>query len=414
MTALRKLASLGLLTSALVAPALASAQEPERNVAVQDRPRPDYDPLGIRAGSFFFFPSFTVQGVYDDNVFAVSEDEDDDFGLVLSPELLISSNFSRHALNFRAGADFGLWEEFDDNNYEDAHAETNGRLDITRADQVTAGLGIYRSHEERSSPDDVGTEEPTIFYRGVGQLGYRHTFNRIYTQFGAQAQRLDFEDNNDINEDDRDRMVYDTTARVGYQISPRFGAFLQGGYQVTKYDTTGDDGLKRDSKGFDVRIGTDIDITGLVFGELGVGYTRRSPDSSDLDSFDGVGGGGKITWNITPLTTLIFDAAGQIDETTVKVDGEPASANFQKSIGLDVTHELLRNVLLNGNVAFVRDDFEGTSRTDNSYFAGAGVSYLINRNFSLDATYRFATRDSDVQTEDYTSNIVRLGITARL
>lgn len=414
MTVLRKLASLALLTSALVAPSLASAQEPERNVTVQDRPRPDYDPLGIRAGSFFFFPSFTVQGVYDDNVFATADDEEDDVGLTLSPELLVRSNFSRHSLNFRAGAEFGLWDEFDDNNYEDAFAESTGHLDITRADILTGALGVYREHEDRDSPDEAGTDEPTVYYRGIGQLGYRHNFNRIYTQFGLQAQRLDFQDNDDVNEDDRDRNVYTGSARAGYKISPRFGAFVAGAYRVTEYDTEDDDGIKRDSQGFDINVGTEIDITGLVFGELGIGYTRQDYDSSELDGFDGIGGGGTITWNITPLTTLVFSAAGEVLETTVEVDDDPASANFQKRVSLDVTHELLRNVLLNGNVAYVRDDFEGTSRKDDSVLAGVGVSYLINRNLSLDATYDFSKRESDVDTEDYTRNIVRLGITARL
>lgn len=415
MIALRKLASLGMVTSALVAPALALAQEPDRNVTVQERPRPDYDPLGIRAGSFLFFPSIGALGVYDDNVFATEDNEDDDYGLILSPDLLVTSNFSRHSLNFRAGAEFGLWQDFSDNDYQDAHAETSGHLDITRDDRLSGGLGIYRQHDDRSDPDDTGTDEPTVFYRGVGRLGYRHNFNRIYTQIDGQVQRRDYQDNNNVNEDDRDRNVYDARARLGYRISPRFGAFLQGGYQVTKYDTREDNtDIDRDSTGWNVDVGTEIDITGLLFGELGIGYTQRNPEDSDLDGFDGIGGGGRLTWNVTPLTTLIFDASGEINETTVTFDGDTASANFQKRVGVDATHELLRNVLLNANLAVQRDDFEGTSRTDDSLFAGAGVSYLINRNLSLGLTYDFSTRDSDANSEDYTRNIIRLGITARL
>ena len=49
------------LTAAVCAPHLAAAQqtqsdEPDPNITVQERPRPDYDPLGIRAGSFLIFP----------------------------------------------------------------------------------------------------------------------------------------------------------------------------------------------------------------------------------------------------------------------------------------------------------------------------------------------------------------------
>ena len=85
----------------------------------------------------------------------------------------------------------------------------------------------------------------------------------------------------------------------------------------------------------------------------------------------------------------LLSASTGIDETTVIFEGDAADANFQNTVALDVTHELLRNVLLNANVGYARDDFEGTSRTDNIFSAGTGVSYLLNRNLSLDAQVPF-------------------------
>jgi len=79
-----------------------------------------------------------------------------------------------------------------------------------------------------------------------------------------------------------------------------------------------------------------------------------------------------------------------------------------------VTHELRRNVLLNANAGYVRDDFQGVTRTDNIFNAGLGASYLINRNFSLNATYEFTTRNSDADGDEFTRNIVLVGITAKL
>ena len=40
----------------------ADGQEPDPNVPVTARPRPDYDPLGIRAGGFLIYPSTSVSG----------------------------------------------------------------------------------------------------------------------------------------------------------------------------------------------------------------------------------------------------------------------------------------------------------------------------------------------------------------
>jgi hypothetical protein len=42
------------------------------------------------------------------------------------------------------------------------------------------------------------------------------------------------------------------------------------------------------------------------------------------------------------------------------------------------------------------------------------VSYLLNRNLSVDANYRFTKRDSDDDTAEFDRNTVLVGITARL
>ena len=83
-------ATLLALTTALGTPSLAVAQqaqsdEPDPNIPVQHRPRPDYDPLGIRAGSFLVFPSLTLSGLYDSNVFATKHDTDSDVAGIVAP-----------------------------------------------------------------------------------------------------------------------------------------------------------------------------------------------------------------------------------------------------------------------------------------------------------------------------------------
>jgi hypothetical protein len=237
----------------------------------------------------------------------------------------------------------------------------------------------------------------------------------VFGILGGELRRFDFEDTDDINNDDRDRSQYLARARVGYEVSPRLDGFVEGTVDARRYDETPDDiGRDRDSEGYSLRAGADIDISGIVFGELSAGYSRRKYEDDELDTVNGLSFGGAMTWNVTQLTSVVFEALGELQETTVNFEGEEATANFQKSFSVDVTHELLRNVLLNANAAYIRDDFEGTDRADDSLLLGTGVSYLLNRNLSLDATYSFRTRDSDSDEAEYTRNIIRLGLTAKL
>ena len=107
-------------------------------------------------------------------------------------------------------------------------------------------------------------------------------------------------------------------------------------------------------------VGTTVDITSLVFGEMSVGYSARNYDSSQFKDSNGFGANGSLTWNVTPLTSIILNAE-QRDPGDHRHGrrASTASGDLQNSVGLDVTHELLRNVLLNANAGYTRDDFQG-------------------------------------------------------
>ena len=153
---------------------------------------------GIRAGSFFIFPSISLSGTYDSNAFATSDDEDSDVGGILAPRVDVNSDWSRHALNFSAGAVGAAWAEYSENNYLDAFAATTGRLDVTRDDIATGTLRLDRLHEDRDDPDEsgdttIGTSDRgnlTRYYRGLLDGQYRHNFARFFTVVGGGVQRL--------------------------------------------------------------------------------------------------------------------------------------------------------------------------------------------------------------------------------
>ena len=67
-----------------------------------------YDPLGIRAGGFLIYPSLSVSEVYDDNVFAVDNNKDDDLITLIQPGVRAVSNFSRHRLGLTAGSEVAV------------------------------------------------------------------------------------------------------------------------------------------------------------------------------------------------------------------------------------------------------------------------------------------------------------------
>jgi hypothetical protein len=425
---LKRMAAALALTTAMGAPGMVAAQQnktqvdnPDPNITVQDRPRPDYDPLGIHAGSFLIYPSLTLSGQYDSNVFTTKHDTDSDFAAITSPQIEVNSNWSRHALNFAAGATGAVNKDFSENNYLDAFAAVNGRLDVKRSDIVSGTLRFDRLHDDRSNADNgTGADNQgnlVRYYQGLVDTQYRHNFSRFFTVVGGGVKRLEFDNIGDRQLDRRDRTEYGARARLGYQLSPRIGTFVQGNYSYRDYDSDqiiNGEAVNRTSNGYRASIGTTVDITSILFGEMSFGYEGRNYDSNKLNDSGGFGANGQLTWNITPLTSIIATASSGADETTVVFEGDTAEADLQNQIGIDVTHELRRNILLNANAQYTRDDFQGTSRTDNTYDLGAGVTYLINRNLSANATYAFTTRNSDDDTAGFDRSIFLVGFTVKL
>jgi len=70
------------------------ASIPERQSVLQ-RARPDYDPLGIQAGSFLLLPSMDLQEWWDSNVYAVPTRPSSDLVTAVVPQLAVASDWIR-------------------------------------------------------------------------------------------------------------------------------------------------------------------------------------------------------------------------------------------------------------------------------------------------------------------------------
>src|SRR5574338_1062826 len=75
----------------------ANAQAQQQRETVTSRPRPEYDPLGIRGEGFYFYPHYTQTEMFDDNIFAVSGAGKSDLISIFSPAFQVRSDWNQHA-----------------------------------------------------------------------------------------------------------------------------------------------------------------------------------------------------------------------------------------------------------------------------------------------------------------------------
>lgn len=384
------------------------AQVVNPNTTVANRPRPEYEPLGIRASSFLIYPELGVSAGYSDNVGFDEDDEESDIVTLIEPSLEFESQWSRHQVVLEVGSEIAIHADESDEDYEDFFALGDGRIDVSRQTNIETNGQVRLTHEGRDDPEDAGNDELTDLYEFGGGAAINHQFNRLGVTAGIDVLRSVYDDD---DEEDRNGNIYDLLARASYEVSPRIDVFVEGRYNIEDRDDNVDDnGVERDTDGYEARLGTELDITSVLFGEFFAGYRIQRFDENDFDNEEGVSFGVDLNWNPTLLTSVGF--SGQRDFRPTDEGG--AASNFRTEFGVTIDHELLRNVVVNGEARYQNDDFRGDDRDDDTIILGAGLTYWINRNLSFNSTYQHSDRDSNQAGEDFTVNEFLIGFTARL
>jgi opacity protein-like surface antigen len=94
----------------------------------------------------------------------------------------------------------------------------------------------------------------------------------------------------------------------------------------------------------------------------------------------------EVTWSPTGMTTVRATATRGIADAA-----QTGLSSFTYTSGrLTVDHELLRDVLLNASVTVRQATFNPSGGQQFGIAAGAGATWLVNRNLRLSLTYDFA------------------------
>ncbi|MGE0665625.1 MAG: outer membrane beta-barrel protein [Sphingomonadales bacterium] len=397
------------LAAVLLAPAPAAAVEFGKAVignTVQGRVHKGYEPVGIRTGSFMFYPTIDVRGEYTDNIYATGTNKVEDFIIGVRPQVAAQSLWKRHSLRVTAYGDFGLYLDNSNENYEDAGVTTDAAFDIAENSRLTARLVAIRDHERRDSPDDARGVTPTIYYKVTPELRFDQRLNRVALRLRGKVEYLDFNDVETstgaiVNEDDRDRLGWVIEGRAGYDVSRNVQLYVSGLADQRTYDQKVDDqGFARDSKGFGVFGGIIVELTGTVSAEGYVGLRRQSFADPVLPNVSGVAGGLNVVWAPTKLTTVTVTGERTVEETTQV--GSTATLNTSFTVTVD--HELRRNLVITLSGTYLSRDYQGIVRNDDNWRGSLGVQYLMSRHFRLRAGYTYNARDSNLFGFDYDTN----------
>jgi hypothetical protein len=299
----------------------------------------------------------------------------------------------------------GAWRMHDDFSNEDADTQYlrgAGRLDVGSNTAINASARFAHDFVARTDPDSPLVGTPVEYDRVDTAVGISHRFARFSARADLTHGERDYEGVTSVRD-------YDETGvrgRVDIDVSPRIGLLIEATGDERSYDNT----PTLDSDGRSILVGATID-TDLMRGEISVGQFEREYNSPAIGTVDGLAVAGRVEWYITPLTTITVDAQRNADDQISLAQGLPYVTT---EVGVQVDHELLRNVILSAGIRSGDRDYEGSGREDEYMRYELGADYVLNRRVALRARFGHDDVDSTLPARNFDASAITVGLTLRL
>jgi hypothetical protein len=400
---MRRLTKTALLCSLCFAsvPAFGQAQNDfarDRDLGVMDRPRPEYDALGIPVSTFLMYPRLNVITGYNDNLFATETNSQGSVFAQIQPSVSLRSQWSQHELDLTTHASINRFFDHDSENTEDYGAQLFGRLDVLASTKLNGGVSYDLETEPREAETATrNTIAPVQYGLWTAQASGSRQFNRLQVSLSGTWDSYNYINGVDGNGnvvDEHFRNVQDMgeTLRADYALSPDTALFVSGNLNQHMYSVQPPLVPNNfNSHGYEVLGGVNFQVTSLMTGEVGIGYFQQDFPHVLNQDLGGFALHGTLQWFPTELTTVTLKVNRLVQDSAIQF-----SSGYVDTGGLlEVDHELRYNVILSGLFSYNHDSYQGLDRTDERWTAGIGAKYLFTREVGVGLNFN---HDSQVSS----------------
>ena len=328
-----------------------------RNKSVVEDVDPHFLPVGVRAGNFQLFPAISFASGATDNVYVNNVGKVSDALFTLKPQLQAYSDWSRHKFTLNASTDIVRYAHQTLRNRQEYTIASLGELDILRELTLRARMNLDRRAETPYLSElTVNASVLSQFTRfnPTLSLAYEAGQARLtgtVEHYAFRFNNVTFTDGSVRSQAERNRNIDRIALQGDYALTPSVAAYLQVNADHPHYLALRSDGsANRDGDTYRVIGGLALDLSGLLRGKVGLGYTRRDYDAARYDSVGGLTFDSNVQLFISPLTTVTLAARSTFQDFNYNVS-TGAYRDVAWSAGVD--HALLRNLLLSANALLI-------------------------------------------------------------
>ncbi|QPF91133.1 outer membrane beta-barrel protein [Bradyrhizobium commune] len=381
--------------------------------------------VGDYAGSFLIKGGLELSTGYDTNPARLNKPVGSPV-YVVAPDLLVQSDWERHALvadlrgsfsgytnNMPATIDGLASPSPVDIDRPDFTGHVDGRFDVDRDLKLTSQFRLRLATDNPGSPNvQAGLQKYPVYATYGGTFGFDQTFNRFEVAAGATVDRTAYTDSkltdgSTFSNNDRDFNQYGGVGRFSYELKPGLKPFVEIQGDTRVHDQAADrNGYLRDSNGGYAKVGSSFEFSRILTGEVSVGYSARNYVDPRLSQLSGFLTSGSLIWNASGLTTVKFNTDTQIAETTI-----PGSSGvLVHTYAAEVDHDFRRWLTAIGKFTYGTYDYQGQNRNDKTYSIEGNLIYKLNRNVWIKGTLRHDILDSNVAGSSSQGTVVMLGV----
>ncbi len=383
---------------------------------IEDTP---YDAVGFDVGSLRLTPYVTQSIGYDSNPNQTQTGLRPSAFERTEGGLAVVSTWSRNSFSASLHGGYDDFFSTPEANRPDAVGVADYRLDVDRDTTLDAETRFAIDTQRLGSPE-VGvlsaaaansTSRPLITTFG-GTIGGAEGFGRLNVALHGSLDRTAYDNadgGNSYLENLASQNFNDAGLRLRttYEATPVLQPFVDLFVDDRIHDHEIDyTGYERDSVGFVGQIGSSFELTRLLTGEVSAGYGTRAYQDPRLKNITSPVLNGAISYAATPLTTISFRAATSFDETNVV----GASGTESRSVTLEASHALLRNMTVTGALSYLNTQYVGAPITENTFAATLSADYHLTRNLVATATYTHERLSSTLAGSSFSEDIGMVGL----
>jgi hypothetical protein len=390
----------------------AASGETDGPVFVAERQRQEFEPAGLRAGTFIITARAQSGLEVSDNVFATSTGRESDVLAVVRPSFTARSDWTRHELVLAYEGEYGAYREFSSENPADTALSAAGRVDVDAVTSLSAEAAFAREIEGRGSPEvsDAATSPTVRRAYGIAGTAARR-LARITAALRGGIEVAEFADGRTaagtlIDNGDRDRTETSLGGRLGFELSGAATVYGEGEYVRRDFDRAfDDDGFARDARRVGAVAGAALAPRAPIRAEIEIGLVNEDLADARLESLNELVVNAAASWAVTPITTLSGGFETEVEPTTVA--GASGAVARRLSAGID--HEVRRDLVVRTALSHEWMGYPGATLEEETTIASLDGELWVSREAAILAGYAHERQTTNDGTGTVVENVYALG-----